>query len=210
MVRVLRLVVWVCGVTAAAWWLWSDVSWAATPEAQVMGVVRVVAAVLATWLVAATVLAVLGGVLRVRWLGLLAPAVVRRLVAGALAGGLLFTPGVAAASGAGGAGGGGTALPVPPPGVEVPVLERLTPAAEPDVVSVPSPVAPVPLQGERIVEPGDHLWGIAEAELSSRLGRSPTDAEVVPYWRQLIDANRVVVGPDPNLIHPGQKIDLPS
>jgi len=45
--------------------------------------------------------------------------------------------------------------------------------------------------------------------LTARSGRPPTDAEVIPYWRELIDANRTVVR-DPDLILPGQRIDLPS
>lgn len=63
-----------------------------------------------------------------------------------------------------------------------------------------------------VVEPGDHLWGIAEAALALRIGREPTDEEVVPYWRTLIDANtdRLVDPANPDLILPGQVIELPD
>ncbi len=59
---------------------------------------------------------------------------------------------------------------------------------------------------------GDHFWHIAEATLTEAWGRAPTDAEVVPYWRAVIDANRPrLVDPDnPDLIYPGQVFDLPA
>jgi DNA-binding SARP family transcriptional activator len=62
------------------------------------------------------------------------------------------------------------------------------------------------------VERGDDFWRIAEATLTESWGRTPTDAEIVPYWRQLIEANRDGLLPpgDPNLIYPGQEFVLPS
>ena len=201
-----RLLGWVGALFGAALWLWGDVGWPAGPEAQVMAVVRVVAAVLATWLLVATTLAILGRVLHVGWLGRLAPVAVRKLVAGALAGGLLVTP-VAA---------GATATRTAPPGVEAPVLERLgpiVPAPAPAPVPPPAAAAPEAPAAVRprthVVEPGDHLWRIAAAEVAARLGRRPDDAEIVPYWRELMDANRRIA-PDPDVIRPGQEIDLPS
>jgi hypothetical protein len=197
-----RLFVWVATLGGAATWLWSDLSWSSAPEGQVMTVVRVVAAALATWLVVVTVLAIAGRFLRVRWLGSLAPSMVRRLVAGSLAGGLLVAPGVAVAEG--------------PPG-DAPVLELVepAPAVEPAPEGQPAAPAPVVPAGDappdvHVVEPGDHLWRIATIALTERLGREPSDAEVVPYWRRLIDDNRRVIGRDPDLIQPGMRIDLPS
>lgn len=62
------------------------------------------------------------------------------------------------------------------------------------------------------VQPGDHFWHIAEETLASSWGRAPTDAEVVPYWNQVIEANRgALVDPgNPDLIHPGQTFVLPA
>ena len=205
-----RLTAWVISLAGAAVWSWSGVGWAATPEAQVMSVVRIVAASLATWLLVATVLAVAARVLHLAWLAALAPAGVRRLVAGALAGAVLLSPGVAAAS---------VGASPPPPGVEVPVLDRVEPSAASTTTPTPTPAAPPapapphvasPVPDVHLVEPGDSLWHIAADELAERLGHEPTDAEVIPYWRRLIDANRHVVGDNPNLIRPGQQIDLPS
>lgn len=59
-----------------------------------------------------------------------------------------------------------------------------------------------------VVQPGDHLWAIAEVQIKDHLGRTPTDAEIVPYWQQMIAANPDVA--DPDLIYPGQAIDVPS
>ncbi len=60
-----------------------------------------------------------------------------------------------------------------------------------------------------VVAPGDHLWTIAEETLIDH-GRQPSTREVSRYWRRVIDANRTVVGSDPDLIHPGQQIRLPA
>jgi nucleoid-associated protein YgaU/DNA-binding SARP family transcriptional activator len=62
-----------------------------------------------------------------------------------------------------------------------------------------------------VVERGDNLWTISEDRLEVDLGRDPTDAEVAPYWRQVIDANqdRYVRPDNPSLLHPGQTLVLP-
>jgi nucleoid-associated protein YgaU len=52
---------------------------------------------------------------------------------------------------------------------------------------------------------GDTLWDIAAAHLAPT-GR--TGPNVDRYWRQLYRANRPVVGADPDLIHPGTRLDV--
>ena len=61
------------------------------------------------------------------------------------------------------------------------------------------------------VRPGDHLWHIAHDTVAARLGHAPTDAQVIPYWEQLIKANlaRLVDPENPDLIFPGQVFTLP-
>jgi hypothetical protein len=54
--------------------------------------------------------------------------------------------------------------------------------------------------GEHTVEAGDTLWDIASAHLEPA-ERSATTID--RYWQQVYRANRSVVGPDPDLIHPG-------
>jgi nucleoid-associated protein YgaU len=67
----------------------------------------------------------------------------------------------------------------------------------------PAPVAPAPLT--YTVVPGDCLWTIA----AHRLPATATAAEVDRAWRAIYDANRAVIGSDPNLIRPGQVLELP-
>lgn len=55
------------------------------------------------------------------------------------------------------------------------------------------------------VAPGDSLWGLARA----RLGDEASPAHVQALTLALHRANRAVVGPDPDLIHPGQRLRVP-
>jgi hypothetical protein len=52
------------------------------------------------------------------------------------------------------------------------------------------------------VESGDSLWSIAE----ERVGLGRTAA----CWPRIYAANRSTIGPDPDHIEPGQKLDLPK
>jgi hypothetical protein len=195
-----RLLVWTAAVGAAAYVLLRGVVApdVEDPAGAAMIVVRAVAGALAAYLFAATLLA-----LR---LPRLAPAMVRRLVAGAVGGGLLVTPMVASAESA-----SPTTTEAPP------VLHRLSdlPAPSGDVSD-----AEAPPQGhekaeesveEVVIEPGDHLWGIAERALADRLGRTPSDAEIVPFWHAVIELNagRLRSG-NPDLVFAGERVRLPS
>ena len=60
-----------------------------------------------------------------------------------------------------------------------------------------------------IVQPGDHLWGIAAATVAERSG-SEDHMTVTRYWLKLIELNSDTVGDDPDLIYPGQVIRLPD
>ncbi len=87
-----------------------------------------------------------------------------------------------------------------------------TPPDTPQAEAPPATTSPPATSPDRwVVAPGDHLWGIAEETLADRLGRAPTNAEVVPYWRIVIEANRdrLVHPDDPDLILPGQELVLP-
>ena len=50
-----------------------------------------------------------------------------------------------------------------------------------------------------VVKPGDTLWGIAKMLLQNGA-----------RWREIYDLNRNVIGPDPNLIRPGQSLRIPG
>ena len=84
-------------------------------------------------------------------------------------------------------------------------LPPLPPAVEP-------PVTPATATDRWTVKPGQCFWSIAESVLAERWGRAPTDAEIVPYWQRLIDANRHQLAhrDDPDLVFPGQVFVVPA
>lgn len=55
------------------------------------------------------------------------------------------------------------------------------------------------------VRAGDSLWAIAE----QRLGPRATVVDLVDDWHRIYDRNTDVIGPDPDLILPGQLLELP-
>jgi hypothetical protein len=79
----------------------------------------------------------------------------------------------------------------------------------PVVAPAPSP-APAPPATWR-VEPGDSLWSVAAEVLADAWGRPPSDREIDPYWRAVVERNRprLVDPADPDLLHPGQVLELP-
>jgi hypothetical protein len=76
-------------------------------------------------------------------------------------------------------------------------------------VPVPAVVAEPPIW---LVQPGDHLWSIAERTLATAWARSVSDDEVAPYWRVLLERNRdrLADPSNPDLIFPGQSFVLPT
>ena len=56
-----------------------------------------------------------------------------------------------------------------------------------------------------VVRPGDSLWAIARRQLPP----GASDADVTGVWHAIYAANRRVVGPDPDLVQPGQRLLLP-
>ena len=184
--------------------------------------VRLVALVLALYLFASTAIAAVihvlshtGGPARRIADALLLPPV-RRVVHGAV-GATIATGALMGATGAGAS--------TPPP-----LMRRVDRA--PDVVMTALPTAPAagvtmrrveavpapdptpnphqPTEWE--VQPGDHLWSIAFRVLQASWERDPSDAEVDPYWRTLVDANRDRLADPGNadLIFPGQHLTVPA
>lgn len=99
-----------------------------------------------------------------------------------------------------------TAPPAPVPSTD--------PAPIPSTEATPVPEtdqSPSPSSTHRyVVQPGDHLWSIAERAVTLD-GTTAEAAVVARYWRALIDANRdrLVDPADPDLILPGQELELP-
>jgi nucleoid-associated protein YgaU len=67
-------------------------------------------------------------------------------------------------------------------------------------------VASLPHHRSRTVQPGECLWSIT-ADL---LGDDSSDRSVARDWPGLYAANRAVIGDDPDLIRPGQRLRIPA
>jgi len=110
-----------------------------------------------------------------------------------------------------------TSVPAPP------VMHRLSPPTQSAPAPSPAPPAPTPPAAAPAPAPtparaatwrvrhGDCFWSISRRVVAARLGRAPTNAEIVSYWRPLIEANRSrLVRPDnPGLLFAGQELVLP-
>jgi hypothetical protein len=91
-----------------------------------------------------------------------------------------------------------------------PVMRLLTPDVGAAVGDDPEAAADV--EGtEWLVEPGDHLWSIAQRVLGES-GEDPTDASVAAYSAALVEANhdRLADVGNPDLLFPGQSLRLPA
>ncbi|WP_193607315.1 LysM peptidoglycan-binding domain-containing protein [Nocardioides lijunqiniae] len=66
--------------------------------------------------------------------------------------------------------------------------------------------SPAPRPGIVTVAPGDSLWAIA----AGQLGPDARDAATAAYCGRLYELNRTTVGPDPDLLRPGQRLVLPD
>jgi nucleoid-associated protein YgaU len=87
--------------------------------------------------------------------------------------------------------------PLPPALGFVPALETSVPQASADTY---------------VVRPGDHFWTIAEQVIARAWGRAPTEAEIMPFWQQLVEVNRSnLIDPgNADLILPGQALTIPA
>jgi nucleoid-associated protein YgaU len=79
------------------------------------------------------------------------------------------------------------------------------PLAEPQP-AVSAQLAP----STHVVVRGESLWRIARATLLERTGREPTSGDIARFWPHIYEANRAVIGDDPNLILPGQQFTIPA
>lgn len=192
------------------------------PVEAAFAVLRVVVVVLAAYLLLMTVLAVAVRLVRAGRLITVVDVVtlpsVRRLVRLALGAGLLTAPlgpagpalshaattstqDVHLATAAGDrapADDGVIGTPDAPPGP--PMMRRLHP---------PEPVGAAP--SEVVIAAGDHLWSVAERALATAWGRTPSDAEVAPFWEQVVEVNRARLADpsNPDLLFTGQLVAVP-
>lgn len=64
--------------------------------------------------------------------------------------------------------------------------------------------------GAHVVVRGDCLWHIAQAHLLERSGTSPTDPDIAREVHAWWTTNADVIGPDPDLLLPGQVLRAPD
>jgi hypothetical protein len=85
-------------------------------------------------------------------------------------------------------------------------------AAQPvEPATAPPPVDdwPRPAAGDHVVLRGDCLWDIAAADLRARTGHDPADGAIAAAVRAWWSVNEPVIGPDPDLLLPGQVLHPP-
>jgi nucleoid-associated protein YgaU len=137
------------------------------------------------------------------------PRLVQRVVAGALGVGIVAGPAVAAANPPQPAG-PTRAVPAPAWPTDNPIPVPLWPTDSVRSESAATPksdgAAPHSGSGSVRVRPGDTLWAIAARSLSGR--RTPD--RIAAAWPRWWAANRSVIGPDPDLVRPGQVLTAPA
>jgi hypothetical protein len=85
-----------------------------------------------------------------------------------------------------------------------PRRRELPPASAAAEAAHPAPVSRAE-EHVVVVVPGDTLWAIAERDLPATARPDEVDAR----WRAIHRANASLIGPDPHLILPGQRLRLP-
>jgi hypothetical protein len=75
----------------------------------------------------------------------------------------------------------------------------------PDRAVAPTSRANQPRTRKVVVRAGDSLWSIASRDLPD----DAPDPAIAARWHAIYAANRVVIGPDPDLLEPGQRLLLP-
>jgi nucleoid-associated protein YgaU len=203
----------------------------AGPDALVLAAAGLLAWAVWTWgavglaLTASTALpGLLGGTARLLLQGVL-PSGARRSAALALGIGLSVSaplvataagvPALPAASAAGAESAAGTESVVPDwpaarAGSVATVPDWPTTPERPSSSAVPDWPAGPDVTGAYVVVRGDCLWHIAAGQLLDQLGRPPDDHEIASavqaWWR----TNADVIGPDPDLLLPGQVLLPPE
>jgi LysM repeat protein len=133
----------------------------------------------------------------------LLPGAARQLIAVAL--GVTVSAGVSATAAAAAPGG----RPAEPASVATIDLDWPAEVASPNLAGKPAaPASPPPdaaPPSQVVVRPGDSLWRIAARDL----GPTATDDQISEAWPRWWTANRAVIGADPELIQPGQRLTPP-
>ena len=132
---------------------------------------------------------------RTRLAARVTPRVVRRLVDAAVGAGA----GVVIATAVGPAAAYADGAPTPAAVTATLDWPGLAPASRQPVVAPAN-------RTDIVVRAGDTLWTLT----ARQLGPGASAAEVAATWPRLYAANRAVIGADPGLIHPGQRLVPPA
>ena len=175
------LSVWFIGPSTHA--AWAAASGTDFPQA-LLGVASLLQLVLAGWVLLTIVLGQLG--VTSRLLQAVTPQLMRSVLFTGAAGALAITPAHADR---------GTS---PAPASVQHSLDGLRLPDRPDMVTAVS--------HDVVVRPGDTLWAIARRSLPTSASNAQIARECVRWYA----ANRDVIGEDPDLIHPSQRLTPPS
>jgi nucleoid-associated protein YgaU len=165
------------------------------PIDRMMAILRVVAIVWMAWTTYSTI-AILSSS-RPRFTNRLARALVHRAVAAAIVTGVAAAPTPAFA----------VIAQIDSSGVAIPPGAFVRTASSERPVAANS--ASVRSETSVVVEPGDNLWRIAERRVRS-IEADPTPRLIARYWARLVATNsRHLRSGNPDLIYPGEVIELP-
>ena len=107
--------------------------------------------------------------------------------------------------------GGGALVAGPSSAAPVPSQQPIGSRTGVGPLALPVPARPtgaagvVPSPRIEVVRPGDSLWHLAQ----QRSGRRASTQDVARLVERTYRANRGVIGPDPDLIRPGQRLHVP-
>ncbi len=151
----------------------------------------------AAWAAVALGLGLVGGRATV-----VAARLLPRAVRGALVAGVVTTLSVGTAH--------ATASPSPDPRPAATTLDGLVLPDRPtsgvhDAPPTGPPTRPAPDADTVVVAPGDSLWSIAASHAGPRASVADVASSTERWYRE----NRDVVGPDPDLLQPGQRLTAP-
>lgn len=93
----------------------------------------------------------------------------------------------------------------PREGGPIGAADSATADAAPPTVQQAGTIAPGSEQRFVVVDPGDTLWDLA----AEQLGGAASTEETAAAWPAIYSLNRGLIGPDPGLIEPGQRLVLP-
>ena len=95
------------------------------------------------------------------------------------------------------------------PGPALPAAPALPDWPAPSGAGAPSPAPDWPADAHVVLR-GDCLWHIAADRLVEHLGRLPSDVEIAEDVRAWWTTNADVIGPDPDVLLPGQVLRPPD